>query len=383
VPRSLSTVTVRNDTTVKAGFFTNANYIETVKYSSEVTDIEAYAFDNCAALEYFYTKNYDGIIAVGEGAFRACFELKDLTVPNFGGNTAAYYFGSAYISCKLENLTFTSTESYSLAENALKGMSSLVSLNFSSGLTGLGANCLCGISAPIDLSATSVTALGMSAFNGYKGTLVTLPQNLTAIGSYAFANASALGTLTVPKNVSAIGAHAFDGCSAALTFSDGSVYSAVADYAFYGYLGASFDFSRIESAGKHSFENSSLKTVSLNIDVAESAFAGCASLEAVVFGAAVSEIGDFAFENCMGLTSVDIPSTVGGIGVGAFKGAASVTEVRFSGITPPVFGENSFLTGGGVVTVRVPSSAFGQYRDTFNGETTVFDKYGFNLVGIN
>ena len=59
----------------------------------------------------------------------------------------------------------------------------------------------------------NVTSIGSSAFEDCSGlTSITIPNNVTSIGSSAFEDCSGLTSITIPNNVTRIGNYAFEGC---------------------------------------------------------------------------------------------------------------------------------------------------------------------------
>ena len=95
-------------------------------------------------------------------------------------------------------------------------------------------------------------------------TSVTISDEATSIGSYAFYYCSSLTSITIPDAVTSIGEQAFRSCSSltSITIPDG-----------------------VTSIGKYTFY-------------------GCSSLTSVTIGSGVTSIGEKAFYNCTSLTSV-------------------------------------------------------------------------------
>lgn len=59
-----------------------------------------------------------------------------------------------------------------------------------------------------------VTSIGEYAFRDCTGlTEITIPNSVTNIGGYAFKNCSSLTEITIPDSVTSIGNSAFDGCN--------------------------------------------------------------------------------------------------------------------------------------------------------------------------
>ena len=58
-----------------------------------------------------------------------------------------------------------------------------------------------------------VESIPNNAFNGAEFTTIRLPDTLTAIGTFAFANNSCISAIQIPNSVTAIGTDAFENCT--------------------------------------------------------------------------------------------------------------------------------------------------------------------------
>lgn len=118
-----------------------------------------------------------------------------------------------------------------------------------------------------------------------------IPQGMTSIKGYAFAECESLTNITIPNSVQRIGGGAFWRCTSltSVTIPDGVT----------------------------------------SID--HSAFSGCASLKSVMIPDGVIGIGMQAFEKCESLTSITLPVNVATIGDGAFYKCTSLREIVFEG----------------------------------------------------
>ena len=90
---------------------------------------------------------------------------------------------------------------------------------------------------------------------------VTLPDNVTSIGNWAFFSCLSLNSVTIPYGVTSIGNNAFYDCS--------NLYRVIIP-------------NSVASIG-------------------ESAFEGCTNLEGIIIPDSVTSIGDFAFSECPSL----------------------------------------------------------------------------------
>lgn len=113
-------------------------------------------------------------------------------------------------------------------------------------------------------------------------------------------------------------------------------------------------------------------------------FSGCTNLTTVTFAstpllpASVPSLGINMFGNCTSLSSITIPASVTTIGKEAFNGCTVLTAVTFLGLTPPTFAtENNSFTGVAATgTIMVPAGTASVYKDA------LIDK-GMPSVGLS
>ena len=163
----------------------------------------------------------------------------------------------------------------------------------------------------------SVTSIGMGAFwKCTRLTSVTIPDSVTGIGEIAFRNCTSLASVTIGDGVTSIGEWAFSGCTSLTSVTIPDSVKSIGSTAFYD----------------------------------------CTALSSVTIGDGVTSIGGRAFEDCKSLTSVTIPDSVTSIGSSAFQYCTSLTSVTI---------------GGGVTSIG---------RDAFSGCTGLKDVYYNNTM---
>ncbi len=132
-----------------------------------------------------------------------------------------------------------------------------------------------------------ITAIGAFAFYGlYELEWITIPESVTSIGKYAFAYCESLESLTIPNRVTFIGEGAFDCCEGLTSITIGEGVTSIG----------------------------------------ERAFSLCESLESVTIPNSVTVIGKYAFASCESLMSVTIGESVTSIGNGAFGACKSLEK---------------------------------------------------------
>lgn len=122
-------------------------------------------------------------------------------------------------------------------------------------------------------------------------TSVEVPDTVTTLGEYAFAECTYLRTISLPANISEVGAYAFYRCE------------------------------RLESA-------ITLKHVR---QIKESVFNSCERLTSVTFGEQLDSVGAYAFAGCIAMKSLSLPSTVKQIGAYAFADDTALTSFALPG----------------------------------------------------
>ncbi len=260
-----------------------------------------------------------------------------------------------------------------------------------------GCNKLVSITVP-----ENITDLGTYAFNGCSLLAsANLPSGITSIGNNTFQNCSSLESIDIPSSVSAIGQYAFSGCYSLKNIEIPSGVASIANYCFQNCRSlASVGIpSSVTSIGEHAFHYcGSLSSIDIPSSVAsigQYAFSYCSSLESVDIPSGITSIPQYCFQYCSSLASVTIHEGVNSIGGYAFSGVkmwklelpSSVTSLGsscFGSIIcvllpspSPVMsiGSNSF---DGVSAIFVPGNLIEMYKVMTN-----WSNYGPKLRSIN
>ena len=202
--------------------------------------------------------------------------------------------GTAVTSVRIP-ASVTNMSSGNYDAGTFRGASSLKTVIFESGMTGIPAQALYFAEAVTSVSIPStVTDLGSKAFyNCAALTSITIPSGVTTIGESCFTS-SGLKTVTLPANVTSLGYAAFGSCRSLTT-------------------------ARLQSA--------QIKTLP------ESCFVYCIALTKVTLPSTLEQIGRNAFRGCSSLTALDLPESLLSIG-GGFLYQTAVTELRIpAGLT--------------------------------------------------
>ncbi|MDE5884118.1 MAG: leucine-rich repeat protein [Oscillospiraceae bacterium] len=149
----------------------------------------------------------------------------------------------------------------------------------------------------------SVTAIGWSAF--YFCTAlesITIPDSVTVIGRSVFYDCTALESITIPDSVTTIGELAFRSTSWLKIKQNENPFVII--------NGILIDGSTCEQ--KEIMIPDSVTTIGYD------AFRGCSALKSIIIPDSVTTIGDYAFSGCTALESITIPDSVTTIGKSAF-----------------------------------------------------------------
>ena len=151
-----------------------------------------------------------GTTSIGDNAFRSCYSLTSVNLPDGGTIIGSGAFYNCY---SLTNINIPDGVT-AIRGNMFFNCYSLTSVNIPDSVTNIGGyafyNCysLTNINIP-----DGVTTVGDNAFNGcYSLTSVNIPDGVTNIGGYAFYNCYSLTNINIPDSVTNIGTSAFSNC---------------------------------------------------------------------------------------------------------------------------------------------------------------------------
>ncbi len=204
----------------------------------------------------------------------------------------------------------------------------------------------------------SITHVGNNAFRSCTVQEISFPSGLKSVGASAFEDCFGLKSITLPQSVTSVGDFAFANNCSVKTVSGGDNVQTVGSYAFY--------------------RCSTLTAVTIpaaTASVGEYAFAYCTALKTVDIAQGLVSLGRNAFYFCPALTGVELPDTLQFIGESAFEGDRLLASVALgNGVTE--IGDNAFykcmklvsITGGDALE-NVGKRAFfasGYYNDESN-----------------
>ena len=299
-PEGGITVTFTNSVkSIPAYLFARCSNIQNVTINNGVTYIGSSAFSGCSGLASISIPN--SVTSIGNNAFSGCSGLASISIPNSVTSIGDYAFSSCsglteikYNAAEVTSLTYYSNV-FSKAGTSGNG----ITVIFGDTVKSIPAYIFC------------VSNLSSSP----KITAVMIGNNVTNIGSRAFAGCTGLTSITIPEGITSIGDEAFYNCSGlteinynAAEVTDLTSYSR----AFYSAeaLGESITVvfgDTVKSIPAYLFYNSNITSVPIGNNVTsigKSAFADCSSLTSITIPKNITNIGDNAFGHCTGLTEI-------------------------------------------------------------------------------
>ena len=252
---------------------------------SSVNSIGKEAFRKCEMLTSVEIPA--SVLTVGESAFRACSSLANFKIAD--GDTTIEFKRDALVDTPVNNLYAGRNWTYEGTTNSNGWLTSQVTLfpNVSSVTIG-----------------NQVTSIGDFAFSDCKSLSdVTIGNQVTSIGDFAFSDCKSLSDVTIGNHVTSIGECAFYNCKS---------------------LDEVIIPSSVRSIGNRAFDSCELlKKISIEngvTSIGSSAFYSCKSLEEIILPSSVLSIGGYAFANCKSLEDVIIPPSVTSISGSLFDG---------------------------------------------------------------
>lgn len=201
------------------------------------------------------------------------------------------------------------------------------------------------VNIPSEINGTPVTTIGNAAFRDSSVTSVTIPANVTEIGSNAFAGCTNLtsvnyegdwSNLTIqsgnPAVEDAANEQLFD-----FKFTPDNTAVIVTRYngtAADVTIPSRYQGKPVTAINNAAFPNSAVTSVTIPDSVTsipDAAFVNCSQLTNISIPNSVTYIGFSAFDGCASLKSITLPSSLRTIGNSAFAGCPSSMTVTYPG----------------------------------------------------
>lgn len=264
----------------------------------------------------------DGVVSIGDYAFRNCCNIENAIISACVTTINEKAFGGEF--SKLKKVTFGENSKLTTIGNEAFSYCEIDSITIPENVTAIGTGAFLGCQSLTEINVEEANEVYCSVdgvlYNKDKTVLVrypagkadkefTISDTVKEIGAYAFAWCYNLETLTIPDSVTTIGSHAFYGSEFTIVSSFGGL-TEIGDYAFAHCDFTAFDIpDGVETIGNY-------------------AFYGCYNLQNITIPDSVTVIGSLAFSDCTNLTSVTIPDSVVAIGKGAFVYCVSLIKAE-------------------------------------------------------
>ncbi len=366
--------------------------LKNVTIGPNVTSIGSYAFEDCGISNLMIGTNgtiTNGGCAIAEYAFEECYGMQNVMI----GSSVTSIGYEAFEYCYMTNLTIGTNVTSpgvgcAIAEYAFYDCRGLTNVTIGNSVTSIGyeafedcymTNLTIGANGP---SPNGGCSIGYEAFYDCSMTNLTIGNNVTSIGEYAFDDCYDLTNVTIgnnspsPNGGCSIGYEAFYDCSMT-TLTLGNNVTSIGDYAFedcYNLRTLTLG-TNVTSIGYEAFYDCYKLTNAIISSgaIAEYAFEDCEDLTNPTIGPNVTSIGYEAFEYCTNLGNLTIPDSVTGIGDYAFEDCYDLTNVTI---------------GKGVTSVgyEVFSYCYDLTNVTFGPNVGAISEYAFyyctNLTGL-
>ena len=402
---SLTSVTIPNSVTSIGEYaFYNCSSLTSVVIGNSVTSIGSYAFKSCTSLTSITIPN--SVTSIGSSVFSNCTSLTTITIPNSVTSIGKGAFngcaGKLIVDSKIVETNYTAS-GYPACDGDggwLYG-SAFTELTIGNSVTSIGSLAFCDCRSLTTITIpNSVTSIGERAFSGCTGELiinskivetdytydnypansnngwlynakftkVTIGNNITKIGNYAFFRCTSLTSVTIGDSVTSIGRTAFFRCTSLKSVTIPNSVTSIGGEAFYGCVSLTAFYGKYASADNRCLiANGVLNSFAI----------GCGATEYTIPDS-VTSIGDSAFSDCTSLTTITIPNSVTSIRWFAFSGCTSLTSVYCKPTTPPTGDSNMFSSNASGRTIYVPRNSVEAYK-----AARYWSGYASDIVGYD
>lgn len=301
VPRSLKTVVITNEKIIKMYAFSKCINLTRIDISDTVTSIEASAFLQCENLKIVDMGN--NITRIGETAFKDCWSLFDFVIPNkmteieSGVFQNCFNLSSLVIPKSIKNIksgafTHSNMETVYYTGN----IEDWCNIKFASEYSN-------------PMACSKYFKMKNSDDDYYEVTEIEIPDTIFSIGNYQFYGLKNVKKIIIPSSVTKIEKSAFEECdgleSITLPFI-GNILNDTTNGHF-GYIFGSKSYEDNNDSVPSSLKE--VKITSTNY-LNDYCFYGLQSLERIIIGSDLYDIGTHPFENCINLREIIIENDV-------------------------------------------------------------------------
>ena len=208
----------------------------------------------------------------------------------------------------------------------------------------------------------TVTSISDYAFADCQGlTSVTIPNGVTSIGRCTFYDCLNLTHITIPDSLTEIEQLAFIGCSGLISITIPNGVTSIGDRAFEGCRRLTNIIlpNSLTSIQSETFKDcKSLTNITIPNKVtiiSSAAFDNCVGLTQISIPSSVTKIDNLAFRTCSKLKQISIPNSVTIIGNAAFYRCTGLTNITLgTGVT--TINNNAFMNCKNLTSIIIPNS---------------------------
>ena len=183
----------------------------------------------------------------------------------------------------------------------------------------------------------NITVIGDFAFSGCKNLReIEIPNTVYKIGSYAFSECENLDNIEIPNDITRIEAFTFYRCTSLSDFNIPDDLRYIGECAYFNtaYYNSSANWSNgALYIGKYLISISTdvageFKVADGTAVIGSSAFINCENLTSVIIPDSVTHIGDMVFGGCKNLSGVSLSNNLASLGYGAFHSCSSLVSIN-------------------------------------------------------
>lgn len=292
----------------------------------------------------YQEKTYN-VTSIGQRAFRGCYGLTSITIPNSITTIESYAFDNCY---NLSTLTIPNSVA-TIGSDAFAYCKSLTSVVIPNSVTTIEKDVFTYCESLTTVTIPEgVTRIGDRAFRYcYSLETINIPESVINIGSLAFMACKSLKSITIPKNVTSINKSFYEcGGLESIVVAEGNTVYDSRDHCN----------AIIETATQKLLLGCQNTIIPDGVKIiSSSAFAACSSLTSITIPQSVTVIYDRAFSGCSGLTSITIPQSVTAIGDWAFSGCSSLKDITLPQSLTTIY-EGTFSGCRSLANIIIPPS---------------------------
>ncbi len=311
--------------------FSGITTLQSVEFGDSINTI-ASTFSGCTGLTSVTIPS--SVTSIGSSAFEGCTGLTSITIPN----SVMSIGGSAFYGCSsLPSVDIPSSVT-SIGRSAFGGCTGLTFITIPNSVMSIGESAFADCSNVSELTienGNKKLSLYNSSFKGMPLKKLHLGRNLNA--DKAFKDMITLENVVIGDSVTSIVASTFSGCTGLTSVDIPNCVTSVGKDAYAGCtslseLNIADGKDTITFANAKEFAMIPLKKLYLGRHTSGSVFSGNTTLENVVLGDSIVNIGEAYFSGCSALSAINIPSGVASIGKDAFNACNNLKEVNVESV---------------------------------------------------